>query len=393
MLHGRATGKGLAFEVATGADVPPAVLSDPTRVRQILVNLVANAIKFTETGSVRIAVDADGAPAEGRVALRFTVADTGIGMTEEQIARLFEPFAQADASTTRRFGGTGLGLAISSRLAQLLDGTLDVVATPGAGSTFTLRLDVAIADAVPASAPAKERPGEPAPRLRARVLLAEDAPDSQRLLAFYLRKAGADVEVASNGRLACDQVRRASETGRAFDLVVMDMQMPEMDGYEATAAIRGMGVRTPIIALTAHALRADRQRCLDAGCTDYLAKPVERGVLLRRLRDHLDAQREPPRARPGSDADDPEMRELLALFVAGLEDRADAIEKSLEHRDADRLAGLAHQLKGTARAYGFPQLTDEAGALEASLLAGRCLDDVRDQVRCVVDRCRAARCQ
>jgi PAS domain S-box-containing protein len=402
MLRGRATGKGLAFEVAIDDAVPAAVLTDPTRVRQILVNLVGNAIKFTETGGVRVVVDVDGSSGEGRVGLRFAVTDSGIGMTDEERARLFEPFAQADASTTRRFGGTGLGLAISWRLAELLGGSLAVTTAPAEGSTFTFTLDVAITEGVPVAAPTQDRPEEPAPRLRARVLLAEDAPDSQRLIAFYLRKAGAEVEVAGNGRLACEQFRAASEAGRTFDLVVMDMQMPEMDGYEATAALRRAGVRTPIIALTAHALRADRQRCLDAGCTDYLPKPVDRSMLLQRLHSHLDVDREPAPARAAAkrpaaaalcDTDDPEMRELLTLFVSGLQERADAIEASLERRDADRLAGLAHQLKGTARAYGFPQLTDEAGSLEASLLSGQCLDEVRDKVRCVIDLCRAARCQ
>jgi CheY-like chemotaxis protein/HPt (histidine-containing phosphotransfer) domain-containing protein len=234
------------------------------------------------------------------------------------------------------------------------------------------------------------------------VLLAEDAPDSQRLLAFFLRKAGAEVDVAENGQKAVEQVQSAADAGDPYDLVLMDMLMPVMDGYEATAALRRQGIRIPIIALTAYSMDGDRARCLEAGCTDYLAKPVDRLTLLRRLREHLDG---PPRrfAADRSSATlppvatledpDPELRELLATFVAGLSERAEAIETSLARQDLPRLAALAHQLKGTARAYGFPQLTDEAASLEASLHAGVCMDEVRVQVRCVVDLCRAARCQ
>jgi PAS domain S-box-containing protein len=403
MLGGRAAGKGLRFDFAVGPDVPHAVQSDPRRIRQVLVNLVGNAIKFTETGGVRLTVVREEGGTPGRVRLRFGVSDTGIGMTAEEQARIFAPFAQADASTTRRFGGTGLGLAISRRLADALGGTLAVESAPGMGSAFALVLDVepapdGVAPVVESSAPA-DGFGERAPRLRARILLAEDAPDSQRLLAFFLRKAGAEVEVVANGRLACDRVLGALDDDRPFDLILMDMHMPVMDGYAATAELRGHGVRTPVIALTAHSMDGDRDRCLEAGCTDYLAKPIDRVQLLRRLREHLDAVREPPsppRLVPSVRVvgnGDPEMRELVSTFVSGLARRADAIESSLAERDLDRLAMLAHQLKGTARAYGFPQLTDEAATLEATVRAGVCLDEVRTQVRCVVELCRAAGCQ
>ena len=403
MLRGRAVGSGLRLDLVVGPDVPAAVLSDPTRIRQILVNLIGNAIKFTYAGGVRLAVACDGTSATGRARIRFTVTDTGIGMTPEEQARLFAPFVQADTSTSRRFGGTGLGLTISSRLAEVLGGSLAVTSTPSAGSTFTLAIevDVAPADAFPARAAdgSVSDPDPEMPRLRGRILLAEDAPDSQRLLAFFLRRAGATVDVVDNGRLACDRVREALEIGSSFDLIVMDMQMPEMDGYQATVRLRAMGIRTPILALTAHSMDGDRERCLDVGCTDYLAKPIERVPFLRRVRDHLEAMRATDRpAKPHgtirrASADEVDQRDLMLLFVAGLRERAAAFEATLERCDLDALAGLAHQLKGTARAYGFPQLTDEAAALEASLVAGRCLDDVRMQVQQVVELCRAAGCQ
>jgi PAS domain S-box-containing protein len=402
MLRARAVGSGLRLDLVVGPDVPGAVLSDPTRIRQILVNLVGNAIKFTYAGGVRLSVMSDGRTDQGRARLRFTVTDTGIGMTPEEQARLFAPFVQADTSTSRRFGGTGLGLTISSRLAEVLGGALAVTSTRGTGSTFTLALEVDVAPADAFTTRSGDRPvSDPDPellRLRGRILLAEDAPDSQRLLAFFLRKAGANVEVVDNGRLACERVREALEVGASFDLIVMDMQMPEMDGYQATVRLRSMGVRTPILALTAHSMDGDRERCLDVGCTDYLAKPIERLPFLRRVRDHLDQGRGAERpvkvngaAKRGGGED--ELRDLMLLFVAGLRERADAFEATLERRDLDALAGLAHQLKGTARAYGFPQLTDQAAELEASLVAGRCLDDVRMQVQNVVELCRAAGCQ
>jgi len=409
LLRGHAAGKGLDFEVTVSPDTPAYVCADPTRIRQILVNLIGNAIKFTETGGVRLTVDATDASTPERRRVRFTVVDTGIGMRSEQQARLFEPFGQADASTTRTFGGTGLGLAISARLAAALGGRIDVQSARGRGSAFTLTLDV---DPVGVG-PAGPRTGRAEagslpilrPRLAGRILLAEDAPDSRRLISFYLRKAGAQVEIAENGRLACEKVRAAEAAGRPFDLILLDMQMPVMDGYAAAIALRERGVRAPIIALTAHAMDGDRERCLDAGCSDYLTKPVERWALLRGLRAHLDAAGKERRMRTKrtstgakrtrrpttSGLPDDEMLALLQLYVDELPRRADALETRLAQRDLEGVGGLAHQLKGSARAYGFPHITDQAAELEESLRAGRDLDQIRAQVETVAALCREAR--
>ena len=409
LLRGHAAGKGLDFEVIVSNETPAYVCADPTRIRQILVNLIGNAIKFTETGGVRLTVDVTSAPTPGRQRVRFTVVDTGIGMRSEQQARLFEPFGQADASTTRTFGGTGLGLAISARLAAALGGRIDVQSARGRGSAFTLTLDV---DPVGVG-PAGPRTGRAEagslpilrPRLAARILLAEDAPDSRRLISFYLRKAGAQVEIAENGRLACEKVRAAEAAGKPFDLILLDMQMPVMDGYAAAIALRERGTRAPIIALTAHAMDGDRERCLDAGCSDYLTKPVERWALLRGLRAHLDAAGKERRMRTKRTSNrakrtrrpttvgrpDDEMLALLRLFVDELAGRADALETSLAQRDLEGVGGLAHQLKGSARAYGFPQITDQAAELEESLRAGKDLDHIRAQVETVAALCREAR--
>jgi PAS domain S-box-containing protein len=409
LLRGRAVGKGLGFDVTIADAVPSHVRSDPTRIRQILVNLVGNAIKFTETGFVRLTLDVENDAQGGYARVRFAVVDSGIGMSPEQQARLFEPFGQADASTTREFGGTGLGLAISARLAAALGGAIGVSSNPSGGCTFTLALDVEPAAAersalAPSAAEAAMAPRRS--RLVGRILLAEDAPDSQRLLAFFLRKAGAHVEVADNGRIACERVDAACEAGTPFDLILMDMQMPELDGYSATTALRERGVQIPILALTACAMDGDRERCLAAGCTGYVAKPVEREAFLQIVRTYLDAQESDRKERrmrtrrpldgttPATGSDAPledELSELLSLFVDELPTRAAALETSFARQDLSGVAGLAHQLKGTAKAYGFARITDEAAALEASVRTGSALDEIRSRVEAVVDLCREAR--
>ena len=254
--------------------VPDTVLTDPHRVRQILINLVGNALKFTSHGSVTMRVSHE----DGW--LRVDVEDTGVGISADKLDSIFRPFEQGDASSTRRHEGTGLGLAISRRLADLLGGNLSARSSPGEGSVFTLHIPAPGAeDAAPVSElteRASPAGGTPAMRLRGRVLLVEDGQDNQKLISFILRKAGLEVELASNGVQAVARVAR----GEDFDLIITDMQMPEMDGYEATRRLRAMGFVLPILALTANAMSGDRARCLDAGCDDYAAKPIDRGSLL-----------------------------------------------------------------------------------------------------------------
>jgi signal transduction histidine kinase/CheY-like chemotaxis protein len=273
LMRLRAASKQLELIVELDSDVPPSVCCDPFRLRQILVNLVGNAIKFTDRGSVRIAIRRG---ASGRV--RFDVTDTGIGMSTEQVGRLFRPFMQADASTTRRHGGTGLGLAISRRLAQMMNGDITVHSRPGAGSTFTAELPEGTA--VLARIPAANSDSEPgrSGRLTGRILLAEDGADNQRLLLTFLRKAGALVDLATDGRRAIELANNAKTPG--YDLILMDMQMPVVDGYDATRRLRGAGITIPIIALTAHAMDSDRAKCIEAGCSDYLSKPIDRSRLI-----------------------------------------------------------------------------------------------------------------
>ncbi len=307
LMRLRAAAKGLLFEVECATPIPHTIHSDPTKFRQILLNLAGNAVKFTDAGGVRLIARLVGRENEDDGLLSVEVVDTGIGIRPDQLDRLFASFTQADTSMARRFGGTGLGLAISQRLARMLGGDISVRSTPGEGSSFTATIATGPLRQVrlvqSASAPralASTSPGNEAqaPRLDGlRLLLAEDGPDNQRLIAFHLRKAGAEVVIAGNGRIA---VERAFESLRdhPFDVVLMDMQMPELDGYAATRYLRAHAYARPIIALTAHAMAGDRERCLAAGCDDYTTKPIDRVELLSIVRRHSDraAAREAIRA-------------------------------------------------------------------------------------------------
>jgi len=295
LMRVRARAKNIPLTIEYSGPIPAQIQSDPIRLRQILINLVGNAIKFTETGGVRMAaclVQSLGDPPR----LRFDVVDTGIGMTPEQLNRLFLPFTQADSSTTKRFGGTGLGLTISKRLAVMLGGDVTVVSTRGKGSTFSVTVETGPLEGVamldePAEAAARRKPPPRAARidvkLDGRILLAEDGPDNQRLIAFLLKKAGADVTLAENGQIALECALAARAEGNPFDVILMDMQMPVMDGYTATARLREAGCDRPIVALTAHAMEGDEQKCRKAGCDGYATKPIDQAKLLRMIAGHL----------------------------------------------------------------------------------------------------------
>ncbi len=299
LMRGRCKEKGITLTTEFQLPLPSAIVSDPTRLRQILVNLLGNAIKFTDAGSVTVKVSHRGPT--NKSCLCIDVIDTGIGMNEEQLGRLFHAFVQADTSTTRKFGGTGLGLTISKRLSELLGGELAVVSTLGEGSCFTATIaagDISQVRMIESEADLAPLPKiEPAPQLSPqdevslddlRILLAEDGPDNQRLISFHLKKAGASVTIAENGQIACDMVQAALQQCEPFDVILMDMQMPVLGGYEASGKLRRLGIGVPIIALTAHAMAGDREKCILAGCDDYLTKPINRVELVKACRDWAD---------------------------------------------------------------------------------------------------------
>jgi PAS domain S-box-containing protein len=283
LMRVRSQEKGLSLSVRADEAVPGTVRTDPLRLRQILFNLVGNAIKFTERGGVEVKIRPD-RQENAEPAVSFDVTDTGIGMSPEEIAALFRPFSRAKTSRERGFGGTGLGLAISQRLARMLGGSIDLRSTPGAGSTFTLTIPAVPAGGGPhvdlsekgpsARAAGRAAPARPA-KLSGRILVAEDNTDNQRVIALRLGMAGLDVTLALNGRVAVDLALGARDRGRPFDVILMDMQMPVLDGYEATRQLRAEGVGTPIIALTAHAMADERAQCLRLGCDDFLSKPID----------------------------------------------------------------------------------------------------------------------
>ncbi|MCS7066595.1 MAG: ATP-binding protein [Fimbriimonadales bacterium] len=280
LFQARAESKGLRLTVQIAPETPPVVLGDPVRLRQILANFISNAIKFTEQGEVAVRIH----PLESEI--RFAVQDTGIGIPPDRIASIFEPFTQADSSTTRKYGGTGLGLTICKRLAELMGGRIGVESVLGRGSTFYVDLPLPPAETPPLDAPESisALPDIPAGKP---ILLVEDNEINRKVALRMLSKLQLEVEIATNG---AEAVQKA--TTSAYDLILMDCQMPEMDGYEATRRLREQGVRTPIVALTANALEGDRERCLACGMDDYLAKPIKPDELQRTLARWLQAQRQ-----------------------------------------------------------------------------------------------------
>jgi signal transduction histidine kinase/CheY-like chemotaxis protein len=303
LLSGRAAEKGLTLRCEAGTAIPQSIQSDPTRLTQILVNLVGNAVKFTHCGSVTVRCSCP-LSEDGKATLCFEVIDTGIGMSASQLSRIFEPFCQADSSTTREFGGTGLGLAISRQMARVLGGDVTACSTRGQGSVFKASIDPGDVSQVGwIEAPQAERTPELAVArsydlsgaLRGiRVLIAEDGPDNQRLLKYVMRKAEADPVIVDNGQVAVSAARTACVQGEPFDVILMDMQMPVMDGYEATRQLRAGGYTGPIIALTAHAMAGERDKCIGAGCDDYSTKPIDRALLIEMIQTRLDHACAPP---------------------------------------------------------------------------------------------------
>jgi PAS domain S-box-containing protein len=409
LLRPRAKEKGLGFGVTFQGPIPRTIQSDPSRLRQILINLMGNALKFTESGNIDLLITAPGT-GDGTMALRVDVTDSGIGMTAELMGRLFRPFTQGDESITRKFGGTGLGLTISQEFARLLGGGVTVTSQPGVGSTFSLKINAGpslgveqLEGLTETMLPRKaDQAFSPEIYLRGRILLVEDGADNQRLFRMQLNSSGASVVSAMNGQMAVDLA-----TSQPFDLILMDMQMPVMDGYAATTELRRRGLKIPIIALTAYAMEEDRARCLTIGCDAYLSKPVEEQTLLTAVHRYLGqpvpaesgeasaggaAPIAAPAAAAGPDSEpiksslsgDPRMREIIPGFVGRLPGKVRKMLDLMEQHDLPALQNVVHELLGTGGGYGFPAVSESARQAQESIRGGGTFETITSEVNSLI---------
>ena len=371
-FEARAREKGLLLSSSVGPGAPAAIAGDPARLRQILSNLVGNAVKFTEKGSVDVRVDVD--RREGSVVtLRFTVADTGIGIPPEKHGHIFESFVQADATTTRRFGGSGLGLAIVSQLTALMGGTIRMTSTPGEGSRFEAEIpfeERALLPAVlppPGARPLREIQTSPRPL---RILLTEDNAMNRLLSVRLLEMRGHSVATATNGDEAV-----AACAAEAFDVVLMDVQMPVMDGFAATALIRrsevASGRRVPIVALTAHAMSGDSERCLAEGMDGYVAKPFDIEELFATIERVARPTFGATEALALVRGNERLLTELTRAFRTEMPGMIAAVRECVADRDAPGLATAAHGLRGSLGILGGCAASNAALALETMARSGR----------------------
>jgi CheY-like chemotaxis protein len=390
VLSVRARQKGIALEFKWDSLAPDSIETDPTRLRQVITNLIGNAIKFTDTGSVRVlakVITVGPAPA-----MEIRITDTGIGMKPEALDRIFTPFSQADSSITRRFGGTGLGLSISKQITEALGGGIRVESEYGHGSTFIVKVGAGSLDGVKLLGPAEvdrsaaaAAVGAPVLRLPpCRLLLVEDGVSNRKLITLVLQRAGATtIDEAEDGKSGSDRALAGN-----YDVVLMDMQMPVMDGYSAATLLRSKGFTKPIIALTAHAMRGDEEKCRAAGCSGFLTKPIDMDLLVRTVAGAMGdraVEAPPPAAaatspvapRPAANVstqpiksslptEDPEFAEIVDEFVDRLHQQVGAIHQAWDRQALDELARVAHWVKGSGGTAGFDALTAPAKALETA---------------------------
>ncbi len=389
----RAEDKGIYLRFRSEGGLPETILTDPTRVRQLVTNLVGNAIKFTEEGGVEIVARIESC--DGHPQMAIDVIDTGIGMTDEQSAKVFSPFVQADASVTRRFGGTGLGLSISKRFAEALGGAITIVSKPGQGSTFTATIEtgpikhvrvVSDQESEEQETRVTQTIGIDVALPPCRILVADDVEANRKLIKLVLASAGAELEQATNGREAYEMARNGE-----FDMVLMDMQMPVMDGFTAVRKLRNEGFNLPIYALTADAMKGAEEACRDAGCTGFLTKPIDLDKVLRTVAEvirevnpqrvrHVDVEptMEETTAIPIADEPQPStpmtqsmeldlaaLREIARDYLPYLKEQIVELSNAWDQRDYDDVAQIAHSIKGSAGTFGLDEFTEPAGKLQA----------------------------
>jgi PAS domain S-box-containing protein len=414
VLNVRAQEKGITLRFECTTPIPETVQSDPVRLRQIVTNLAGNAIKFTERGGVTVLLALRDEGAGARLAI--DVVDSGIGIPANKLESVFDPFTQAESSTTRKYGGTGLGLTISRRFARALGGDITVSSEMGKGSVFMVRVDPGPLEGVrmlepeevmSAAAQVADAANEAWVFTRGRVLVVDDGPENRELVRLVLEEAGLEVDEAENGKVGAEKA-----LGGAFDVVLMDVQMPVMDGSTATRLLRSRGMDKPIFALTANAMKGFEAELNDAGFTGHMTKPVDIDQLLGELARLLGGRREarqPRVAEPAAPASapathrtahsggepvasrlahHPKLRAVARKFGLQLPERMTEMEEACAARDFQTLAGLAHWLKGSGGTAGYDAFTTPAKTLEQAAKAhdpDRC-DALVAELRDVVDR-------
>lgn len=367
LAHLQAESKGIQFLVEPVFPLPETVHSDPVRIRQILLNLIGNAIKFTDYGDVSLHLKYD----DNSKKLALEVSDTGVGINSEHLAHLFQPFTQADTSTTRRFGGTGLGLALSKQLAEMLGGSISVKSAPGQGSSFTFTLDagqdVSLVQGYEQWRQTAQQieQNEKDTQVNGVILVAEDNPDNQRLITLNARLLGAETRMVENGEQAVNEAM-----ANAYPLVFMDLQMPVMDGLTAIRTLRAKGYSGPIVALTANTMPQDMQRCRDAGCNGFLAKPIDRSRFNEILRTYLqsndaEATRQDQEAIiPSILHEDPGLNNLMEYYVTNIIDHHKAMLAALERDDIRGVQQQISNIKSMRLDHIFPKIAEIARQLE-----------------------------
>jgi len=343
--------KNISFRVSRSDSVPDSIESDPTRIKQVLFNLLSNGIKFTGAGTVELAIN------YRDTELSFAIHDSGIGLSQDQVSRIFEPFSQAESSTTRKYGGTGLGLAVSERIAESFGGTLSVVSALGRGTTFTFALPAPRVEVSTKPTSSKKTPESNVSELHGRVLVADDCAENCDLLRYFLEREGLEVTTVGDGIAAVE-----AASSLPFDIIFMDLNMPLCNGVDAVRRIRSKGIRVPIVALTASVAERDRLALMEAGCNDSLAKPFKRSALLSSVALHLERQSELPEA-------DPTFQSIVVTFLSKIPERVATLEKHFEGNSWSDLGHAAHALAGAAM-FGFHDLGAKAAVLEQASKSG-----------------------